>query len=149
MPVILLLFIVVPLVELYILIEVGQRIGALSTIGLCILTALIGGALLRQQGFETLTRARVNVDRGHLPALELFEGVALAVGGLLLLTPGFATDVFGFLCLIPFTRRLLVASALRRLHVVYGPAGPRRPGEPGPADHRTIEGDYERRDRDR
>ncbi|PWG65559.1 exlusion protein FxsA [Spiribacter halobius] len=151
MPVFLVLFLVVPLVEIYLLIEVGQIIGALPTIGLCVLTAAVGGALLRQQGLDTLARARRNLDEGHVPALELFEAVALAVGGALLLTPGFATDVIGFACLLPPTRRLLVQFALRRVNVVYGPAG--RPGggqgDRGRRDPRTIEGEYRRRDSDR
>lgn len=149
MPIFLLLFLVVPLVEIYLLIEVGQVIGALPTIGLCVLTAAIGGALLRQQGLDTLARARRNLDEGHVPALELFEAVALAVGGALLLTPGFATDVIGFACLLPPTRRLLVQFALRRVNVVYGPAGP--PGGDGErrdaTGRRTIEGEYRRRER--
>lgn len=150
MPVLLVLFVVVPLVEIYLLIEVGQVIGALPTIGLCVLTAAIGGALLRQQGLDTLARARRNLDQGHVPALELFEAVALAIGGALLLTPGFVTDVIGFACLLPPTRRLLVQLALRRVNVVYGPAGGhgRRNGAArGDAGH-TIEGEYQRRDRD-
>jgi len=149
-PVFLVLFLAVPLVEIYLLIEVGQVIGALPTIGLCVLTAAIGGALLRQQGLDTLARARRNLDQGHVPALELFEAVALAVGGALLLTPGFATDVIGFACLLPPTRRLLVQLALRRVNVVYGPAsGPGgRGGQHRDEAGRTIEGEYQRRDRD-
>lgn len=146
MPVLLVLFVVAPLIELYILIQVGQVIGALPTIGLCVLTAVLGAALLRQQGLETLRRAHRNLDRGNVPALELLEGVALALGGVMLLTPGFVTDVIGFACLIPFTRRFLMRAILRRAHVSVGPVH----SDHGNGKRRrdVIEGDYRRRDRD-
>lgn len=133
------LFVTVPLVELYLLIEVGRGIGALYTIALCLLTAAMGTALLRQQGIQTLSRARVNLDRGTLPAIELVEGVALAVGGVLLLTPGFVTDAIGFACLLPPTRRLFVSFVLRRVKTP--------PSDSNKPDRITIEGEYERRDR--
>lgn len=142
----LLLFLLVPLVEIWILIEVGQEIGALPTIGLCVLTAVVGAALLRLQGLQTLTRAQANLNRGEIPAIEMFEGVALAFGGALLLTPGFATDVLGFLCLIPWSRRAMIRGALRRMNVYYGPPGGPGAG-PGGSRH-TIEGDFRRDDRD-
>lgn len=146
LPTLILLFLVVPLVEIYVLIEVGQVIGALPTIGLCVLTALLGGGLLRHQGLRTMLRAQENIVRGQVPAIEMLEGIALAVGGALLLTPGFLTDTIGFLCLIPWTRRMLVRAALRRMNVTWGPP----PGGRGPggADRHTLEGDYRRHDRD-
>ncbi|MGD8583702.1 MAG: FxsA family protein, partial [Gammaproteobacteria bacterium] len=98
------LFIVVPLVELYLIIKVGSMIGALWTVLLVLLTAVIGVSLLRIQGFSTLNRARQNMEMGVMPAMEMMEGLALAVGGALLITPGFITDTLGFLCLIPATR---------------------------------------------
>lgn len=147
MPALLLLLIIVPLVEIFILIEVGKVVGALSTIGLCVLTAVIGAALLRQQGVATLQRARVNLDRGTVPAVELFEGLALAVGGVMLLTPGFATDAIGFACLIPFTRRLVVHALMKRVHVQYGPVEGQASRRP-PTGQDAIEGEFERRDHD-
>ena len=151
MPTLLVLFVTVPLAELFLLIEVGGIIGALPTIALCLLTAMLGAALLRQQGLQTLARARHNLDRGALPAVELLEGVALIVGGAMLLTPGLITDVLGFLCLIPVTRHWLVRLALARMAVRFGPAGP-GPGDSAPhrdgAGHHVIEGEYERRDND-
>ena len=146
MPILVFLFLLLPLVEIYVLIQVGQVIGALPTIGLCVLTAILGGALLRQQGFQTLRRAQQNLSRGQLPAHEMFEGVALGIGGALLLTPGFVTDFVGFLCLLPFTRRRLVEAALRRLQFTYGPPGGGGGGDVGDR-HYTIEGEFERRDR--
>lgn len=111
-----LLFICVPLVEIYFLIQVGQNIGALSTILLCILTAALGAILLRIQGMLTLMKAREKLRRGELPADNLLEGLILLVAGVLLLTPGFVTDLVGFLCLIPSLRSVL---ALKMLHRVF------------------------------
>jgi UPF0716 protein FxsA len=147
-PTLLILFVTIPLAELFLLIEIGGLIGALPTIALCLLTAMLGAALLRQQGLQTLARARTNLDRGALPAVELLEGVALIAGGALLLTPGLVTDVIGFLCLIPLTRRWLVRLALARMAVRVGPAGPGPGNGPGRGDDErdVIEGQYERRD---
>ena len=102
-------FIVLPILEMYILIEVGGFIGALNTIGLGLLTALLGLILLRQQGFRTLLNARNKLMQAELPTEELFTGIFLAVGGALLLTPGFVTDFIGFMCLLPFTRSFLMS----------------------------------------
>jgi UPF0716 protein FxsA len=147
-PYLILLFVVVPLVELYLLIEIGSVIGALETIALCLLTAVLGGALLRYQGLQVMFRAQRSMAQGEVPAIEMFEGVALAAGGVLLLTPGFATDVIGFLCLIPWTRRAAVRALLRRANVHRG-GGPPGPGTGGGGDsdrYKTIEGDFRRRD---
>ncbi len=146
MPAILVVLLVVPLVELYFLIQVGQSIGALPTIALCILTALLGGGLLRQQGFQVLNRARENLDRGEAPALELIEGAALVVGAVMLMIPGFVTDAIGFACLLPFTRKPLVRAVLARMHVSVRGRSRGQPREPD--SRRTIEGEFERRDRD-
>lgn len=113
-PVLLVAIITVPLLEIYLLIQIGGLIGALPTILLVVLTAVLGAALLRQQGLATLNRFRANLERGELPALEILEGVALLVGGALLLTPGFFTDVIGFLCLLPASRRAIVHGILSR-----------------------------------
>ena len=102
-------FIVLPILEMYILIEVGSFIGTLNTIGLVLLTALLGLILLRQQGFRTLLNVRNQLMQAELPAEEIATGIFLAIGGALLLTPGFVTDFIGFMCLLPFTRRLLMS----------------------------------------
>jgi UPF0716 protein FxsA len=143
LPALFLVFLLVPLVEIYILIEVGQVIGALPTVTLCVATAVVGAGLLRQQGLATMNRARGNIDRGQVPAMEMLEGVALVIGGALLLTPGLATDGVGFCCLVPWTRRALVRLALRRMQVRYTPGGSGPGGGAGP-DRRTIEGEYRR-----
>jgi UPF0716 protein FxsA len=105
----LLLFVGIPLTELYFLIEVGSQIGALPTIGLSVLTALLGGALARIQGFSLLMRVRDAIARNQMPALEMLDGVLLLVAGLALLLPGFFTDIFGFLLLVPMLRQFLIS----------------------------------------
>ncbi|WP_077530707.1 FxsA family protein [Vreelandella utahensis] len=115
MPVFLIAFIIIPIIEMVILIEVGGLIGALPTVGLVLLTAVIGAAMLRQQGAATLLRANQRMASGELPAREMAEGLLLAVGGALLLTPGFVTDAVGFACLIPFTRRWLSGYVVNRM----------------------------------
>lgn len=131
MPILILfLFIGIPLIEIYLFIQVGGSIGVWPTIGLVVLTAFIGTALLRQQGMATLARAQSELDQQKLPVRELFDGVCLLVGGLLLLTPGFLTDALGFALLIPPLRFILgrgVWAALarsRNVHFsVYGASG--------------------------
>jgi len=145
-PLFFLLFLGVPLLEIYFLIQVGQVIGALPTILLCILTALAGAALIRMQGISTLMRARRNLDQGMPPAMEMLEGVALAIAGGLMLTPGFATDVLGFFLLIPPLRRLAIKRALSKVQVQYGPAWQHDPTGHHPDVRKTLEGDFERRD---
>ena len=102
-----LVFVIVPLVELYLLIQVGEVIGAPATIGLVIATALLGAALARREGLRTFLAIQETVAAGRLPTDDLIEGVMILLAGLLLLTPGFLTDAIGFLVLIPPTRRWL------------------------------------------
>lgn len=113
-PIFAFLFLVVPIVEIYLLIQVGSVIGALPTILLVVATAVIGAYLLRQQGMSTLARFQKNMATGVMPAREMLEGVLLLIGGALLMTPGFFTDAMGFMCLIPFTRRFLVDQLISR-----------------------------------
>jgi len=148
-----LLFIVVPLVELYLIIEVGGVIGALWTVLLVLLTAVIGVSLLRIQGFSTLNRARQNMAKGTLPAMEMMEGVMLAIGGALLITPGFITDTFGFMCLLPLTRRAMIRYLLSHSSVHVQGFHRQSPYEydSGFRDQsnergRTIEGEFHRDD---
>lgn len=160
MPILFLIFVVVPFVEIYLLIEVGSVIGALPTIGMVVLTAVVGAGLLRAQGVATIGRVQSTLAQGGLPAMELMEGAFLLVGGALLLTPGFFTDAVGFACLIPPLRRWLIARVLERgvMHVRSGfsrHAGHsgRHPGQhPGhdPREPRqgpqTLEGEWRRDD---
>ena len=114
MRVFLFLFLLFPIIELALLIKVGSAIGVLPTLMLVIGTAVLGSVLLRVAGVATAWRAREKLSRGELPEQEMLEGLLIAVGGGLLLLPGFISDIFGVLCLIPFTRRLLVGKIRRR-----------------------------------
>jgi UPF0716 protein FxsA len=107
------LFLIIPIIEIFFLIKVGETIGAFPTIILVVLTAVIGAGLLRQQGLSTLSRLQQNMGKGKLPAQELIEGVLLAVGGALLMTPGFVTDTMGFLCLLPFSRKFIAKKIMK------------------------------------
>ena len=109
------LFITVPLLELYLLVQVGGIIGVFPTIALCILTAALGAGLLRLQGLQTLARVRQKLDQGEIPATDLIAGAILLFCGMLLLTPGFFTDCIGFLCLIPRFRLFLAGAILSYL----------------------------------
>jgi len=112
--VILFLFVTVPLLELYVLIEVGSGIGGLSTIFLCLFTAALGGLIIRWQGLQTLLSAQQQALQGRLPAEHVAHGILLAVAGLLLFLPGLITDTLGFLLLIPTVRRLLIMRAVNK-----------------------------------
>lgn len=146
----LLLFLLVPLVEIYFLIKVGDVIGAGWTVFLVVFTAVLGVWLLRLQGLSTLYRVQASLERGELPATAMLEGMLLLVAGALLLTPGFVTDTIGFLLLVPPLRARLAAWLLFKGVLQAGMPPSRRPGPgPGPGpDHgqRTIEGEYKRRD---
>jgi len=109
MPYLFILFIVMPIVEIAVLIQVGGAIGGWTTIGIVILTAIIGTAMLRQQGIATLNKAQLRMRNGEMPAQQMIEGLLLLIGGVLLLTPGFITDFFGFCTLFPVSRRYLAA----------------------------------------
>jgi UPF0716 protein FxsA len=152
----LLAFIAIPIIEIAVFIQVGGVIGLGWTIALIVLTAVLGSIALRLQGLATLSRARSLMDRGELPAKELFDGLCLVVAGALLLTPGFVTDTIGALLFLPPVRDLLRREFGRRL-VVAGPggaaggfsaggfsaAGPGRgPRRGGARDAGVIEGEF-------
>ena len=139
-----LLFLLVPLVELWFLIKVGGWIGALPTVALVVLTAVIGASLARIQGLATLQRVQATLARGEPPAIEMVEGVLLFIGAVLLLVPGFFTDAVGFACLLPWTRRALAWWVIRRMAVVTPAGGPVRPSKQ--EGQRTIEGEFHRED---
>ena len=121
------LFLAIPIIEIYLLIQVGQVIGAGWTILAVVATAVIGVWLLRIQGLSTLMRAQQKMQTGELPAHEMLEGIGLIVAGALLLTPGFFTDAVGFLLLFPPTRIWLVTRVTSRM-VVTSSMGP-QPGQ--------------------
>jgi UPF0716 protein FxsA len=127
-------FIVVPLVELYVLIQIGQAIGIVPTLLILLADAVLGTWLFRSQGRKTWQAFRLALVERRLPAAEVADGALVVLGGALLLTPGFVTDVFGVLCLLPPSRtvlkRLLTGVAARRL---LGPAGSVRRSSGGPS----------------
>ena len=156
-----LLFLIVPLVEIYLLIEVGSVIGAIPTVFLVVFTAVLGVGLLRIQGFSTLSRVQNTLAQGGIPAIEMLEGAVLLIAGALLLTPGFFTDAIGFACLVPGLRRAGIRWALKRFLVSpFGSGGPRGGdrGHHGSHTHgshtngshtngpHTIEGEFRRED---
>jgi UPF0716 protein FxsA len=153
-PFVFFLFVAVPIIEIFLLIKVGSAIGALATIAIVILTAFIGTRMLKIQGLSTLNLARSKMASGQVPATEMAEGLALAVGGALLLTPGFVTDAIGFACLIPYTRRLLIKYAGRNVRVAgvagYHSTRASSARSPRNATHGrnedVIEGEFERKD---
>jgi UPF0716 protein FxsA len=110
-----LLFLVVPFLELYVLIQVGQAIGALPTIALLLLVSAAGAWLVKHEGLNTLQRAQTQLRQGRVPGTELVDGVLILAAGALLLTPGFVTDVAGILLLLPPVRLGLRRVARRRL----------------------------------
>ncbi len=100
----LLLFTLVPLIELALLIEIGQKIGLWNTIAIVVLTGFIGAALARSEGFGIISRIQNELASGQLPGDSLIDGALVLAGALLLLTPGLITDAFGFALLLPFSR---------------------------------------------
>lgn len=142
------LFILVPVLEIYLIIKVGSHYGAAVTILLIIATAVIGASLLRMQGFSTLQRFQNQVQRGELPATTMLEGMMLFFAGALLLTPGFFTDAVGFVLLVPPVRKVIALWILERSGWIVQVGGTHyekhsHKHHEGP---RIIEGDYERRD---
>ena len=126
-----------------ILIEVGGMIGPLATVGLVVLTAVCGVWLLKLEGMATLFRVQEKLNRGELPETELLEGIMLLIGGALLLTPGFATDALGFICLLPGLRRPLARYIIRttafsqfKMHTRF------TRGRYGPGGGHVIDGEY-------
>ena len=111
----LILFIVVPAVELILLIQMGRWIGTLPTVGLIVLTGIVGAYLARQQGVQVLRRIQQQVQSGQMPGEALLDGAMILVAGAVLMTPGVLTDALGFLLLIPQSRKLLHKAAWRQM----------------------------------
>ena len=103
----LLLFILVPLVELFLLIEIGRQIGTLLTLTIIVCTGILGAFLARRQGIGVLYQIRTEIANGRLPASQLADGIIILLAGAVLITPGVLTDALGFLCLIPTSRKLI------------------------------------------
>ncbi len=137
--VIVLAIIALPLAEVAIFVEVAQEIGVLATIGAAILAGVLGLALWRYQGLQTLARARQAIERGEAPVEQILRGVWLLPVGALLLLPGFLSDVLALVLLLPPVRAGLAALLARRVVVAGARAGARRPHPDRP---RVIDVDY-------
>lgn len=149
----LVLFILIPIIEIALFIEVGGEIGVGWTLLLCVLTAIIGAFLIRLQGLSTLMNARNRMQRQEFPIREMFDGVCLAAAGAMLMTPGFFTDTIGFLLLAPPVRKRLLAYITEHYNVAafgadagspYGEQNTRR--REGSLDGNVIDAEYERLD---
>jgi UPF0716 protein FxsA len=108
-----LIFIGLPALEIFLMIKIGSKVGALNVIALIFLTAIIGLYYAKLQGIQTLKSGMANMYQNKLPAYELLSGASIAVAALLLIIPGFITDFIGFLILIPFTRRIIFRITLK------------------------------------
>jgi len=130
------IFVIIPLIEIALFAEIGGRIGTAYTLALCVITAAIGGIILRYQGIKTFLAVRAALDRGQMPIQALFDGLCLAVAGALLMTPGFFTDALGFALAFPAARRWLRHYLARRLDLQVQ------------EDPDILEGDFQRLDDD-
>ena len=138
-------FLGVPLLEIYVLVQVGQVIGAWWTILLLVLASVLGAWLIRREGARAWRALTEALQTGRMPARELADGALILIGGTLMLTPGFVTDAVGVLVIVPVTRsiarRLLTGVVSRRL-LWSGPVtGPGRTNRPGPTDGPVVQGD--------
>lgn len=167
-PILLLLFIIVPIIEIGLFIQVGGFLGLWPTIGLVLVAAFVGASLVRSQGVATLLSVQQRLAQGELPAQQIMEGVMLAVAGVLLLTPGFLTDALGMLVLLPAPRAMIAKTLMSKMVIrsVGGQSGfGHDPFSHDPFSHQdpfhrdgaspfesdstqgeTFEGEYERKD---
>ena len=113
----LLILIGVPAIEIFVMIKIGQNIGALTTVSLIFLTAIVGIYFAKIEGLNTLRSGVYNLYKNKIPLFEMFSGASIALAALLLIFPGFITDTFGFLLLIPFTRNLIIKYFVTRNNI--------------------------------
>jgi UPF0716 protein FxsA len=148
-----LIFVVVPMLELLLLIKIGQGIGALPTVALVVTTALTGAYIISRQSLAVVSRALEALSQGHTPVQPVLDGLFLMVAGALLLTPGLITDVLALALLVPPVRRLIARAVMRwalrrtKVHVeTFTVEAGRRDWRPSDDDHSVIEGEFERVD---
>ncbi|WP_315905304.1 FxsA family protein [Vibrio fluvialis] len=122
-PILLILFIAVPVIEIGLFIQVGGVLGLWPTIALVLITAFVGASLVRSQGLHTLMTVQQRMQNGEIPAQQIVEGVMLAVAGVLLLTPGFMTDAMGMLILLPSPRAMLAKYLMSKVVVTNMSSG--------------------------
>jgi len=133
-----LIVLIIPFAEIYLLLQIGGIVGVLPTILLVVFTAMLGAWLLRQQGFATFQRFQASLAQGVIPAYEMIEGPIILVGGALLLTPGFITDMIGFACLVPQWRRKIAQYVIENQLVQAG--APFQ--QAAAADKNVLEGEF-------
>ena len=109
-----LLFIGLPALEIFLMIKIGGKIGALSTVSLIFLTAIIGVYFAKLEGIKTMRSGVMNLYQNKIPVYEMFSGASIAIAALLLIVPGFFSDTIGFLLLIPFTRKILIGFFVKK-----------------------------------
>jgi UPF0716 protein FxsA len=126
-----LLFVVVPLAELYVIIQVGHAIGGWNTIGLLLVISIVGAWLARHEGFVVYQRVQERIARGEVPGKEMLDGLLILTGGVLLIAPGFISDVVGVLLIFPPTRAIPRAYLRRRFSVQVTGGPPTRPPRGG------------------
>ena len=145
-PILFFLFVLIPLIEIYILIQVGSVIGAALTICSVVFTAVLGAYLIRQQGFKTFARFQGKLQTGEMPGQEIVDGFCLLIAGAFLMTPGFFTDAMGFALLVPPIRALLYKRITNsaRVHVMNGQPGSRP--ESSTSRQQPIEAEYKKLD---
>jgi len=162
-PILLLLFICIPIIEIALFIQVGGFLGLWPTIALVLVTAFFGASLVRSQGLATLLSVQHRLQQGEMPAQQIIEGVMLAVAGVLLLTPGFMTDACGMLVLLPAPRARIARELMKRVKINtmnsgggfharggfnQSPFG-ENPFQSSQDDGNTFEGEYEKKDKDK
>ena len=115
-----LLFIGVPALEVFLMIKIGSKIGALNTVSLILLTAIIGIYFAKLEGIKTMRSGVMNLYQNKIPIYEMISGASIAIAALLLIIPGFFTDSIGFLLLIPFTRKILISFLVKKQNISNG-----------------------------
>ncbi len=153
-PILLFLFIAVPIVEIGLFIQVGGMLGLWPTISLVLITAFVGASLVRSQGLQTLLTVQQRMLRGEMPAQQIVEGVMLAVSGVLLLTPGFMTDAMGMVVLLPAPRAVIAKYLMSKVVVTNMSGGfshsshfERDSYRPHDSHQgQTFDGEYEKKD---
>jgi len=151
-PLLILLFLAMPIAELYVIVQVGQAIGLLPTLAILLLDGFVGAALARSQGRAAWERFNGALSAGRVPARETFDGAMIILGGALLLAPGFITDAIGFLLLLPPTRSMLRGAvarlATRRIGFAWRAVAPGGAGGARGGRARRTPHDYEGTARD-
>jgi UPF0716 protein FxsA len=144
-----LIFVIIPLIEIALFLMAGDAFGILPTLLMCVVTAMIGAALIREQGIHTLFSAKEALGHNELPIKEIFDGICLAVAGALLMTPGFFTDFIGFSLLFPPFRVVLLHYLRQKIDLNVSTKGPYEGHYERRTETKIIEGEFEKLDDDK